>query len=442
MSIKINTIKIENTKRVKAVKLTPTANGLTIIGGRNQQGKTSVLDAIAWALGGDRYRPSKAQREDSTIPPKLHIKMSNGLIVERRGKNSDLHVTDPSGQRAGQTLLNSFVEQLAIDLPRFLNASGREKAETVLQIIGVGDRLVELEQAEKELYDKRRAIGQIADQKKKYAKEQPYYADAPDEPVSASDLIKQQQEILARNGENQRKRDRAGQLAQDVERQQALVDDLRRQLESAETKLQTLVGDLETAQKSATDLEDKSTAELEASIANIEEINAKVRANLDRDRAEDEAREYQRQYDALTTEIDETRKAKTELLDGADLPYPGLGVVDGELTYKGQRWDNMADSEKLIVSTSIVRKLNPQCGFVLLDGLERLDVDTLNKFGEWLESEGLQAIATRVGTGDENTIIIEDGYVKGQEGVTFDDEPAPAPEPDAPAESKWKAGEF
>ena len=50
--------------------------------------------------------------------------------------------------------------------------------------------------------------------------------------------------------------------------------------------------DLETAQKSAEDLQDESTAELEASIRDAEEINRKVRANLDKARAEDEARSY------------------------------------------------------------------------------------------------------------------------------------------------------
>lgn len=145
MSMKINKLEIENVKRVKAVKIEPTANGLTIIGGKNNQGKTSVLDAIAWALGGDRYRPSQAQREGSVIPPNLHIVMNNGLIVERRGKNSDLKVTDPNGKKAGQQLLNEFVEQLALDLPKFMEATSREKAQTLLQIIGVGPRLADLE---------------------------------------------------------------------------------------------------------------------------------------------------------------------------------------------------------------------------------------------------------------------------------------------------------
>ena len=149
MSMKINKLEIENVKRVKAVKIEPTANGLTIIGGKNNQGKTSVLDAIAWALGGDRYRPSQAQREGSVISPNLHIVMNNGLIVERRGKNSDLKVTDPNGKKAGQQLLNEFVEQLALDLPKFMEATSREKAQTLLQIIGVGPRLADLERQER-----------------------------------------------------------------------------------------------------------------------------------------------------------------------------------------------------------------------------------------------------------------------------------------------------
>ena len=126
MSIKINKLEIENVKRIKAVKLEPTRSGLTIIGGNNGQGKTSVLDSIAWALGGEKYRPSKAQRQDSVIPPNLHIVMSNGLVVERKGKNSNLTVTDPQGNKAGQQLLNTFVEQLALDLRSEERRVGKE----------------------------------------------------------------------------------------------------------------------------------------------------------------------------------------------------------------------------------------------------------------------------------------------------------------------------
>ena len=423
MSMKINRLEIENVKRIKAVKIEPRESGLTLIGGNNNQGKTSVLDSIAWALGGERFKPSQATREGSVIPPNLHIVMNNGFIVERKGKNSALKVTDSNGNKGGQQLLNEFVEQLALDLPKFMESSGKEKAQTLLQIIGVGDQLLNLEKEEKELYQERLYVGRTADQKEKFAKEQPYFPEAPKDLISPSDLIRQQQEILARNGENQRKRENLQKLEQDY---QKINDDLSELL----AKQKRIEEDLRIAKLSAADLQDESTAELEDSISNIEEINRKVRANLDKEKAEDDAKGYRSQYNELTEKINDLRSKKNSLLDSAELPLPELSVADGELIYKGQKWDNMSGSERLKVSTAIVRKLNPDCGFVLLDKLEQMDMKTLQEFGLWLESEGLQAIATRVSTGDECSIIIEDGYVAGQE--------RPQPE----QKKEWKAGAF
>lgn len=430
--VKINKLEIENVKRVKAVKIEPTANGLTIVGGKNNQGKTSVLDAIAWALGGNKFRPSQAVREGSVVPPRLHVVLSNGLVVERKGKNSDLKVVDPNGQKGGQQLLDSFVEELAIDLPKFMESTSKEKATTLLQIIGVGSQLAELEMQEAELYNNRRAIGRIADQKKKFADEQPYYPDAPKELISASELISQQQKILARNGENARKRNNLTQIKQQYLTQTQEVERLENLLNDAKHKCQTLMRDLEIAEKSTENLIDESTEELEQNIQQIDEINRKVRANLDKEKAEEDALEYGRQYRELTTKIDHIRKLKTDLLNSADLPLEQLSVMDGELIYKGQKWDNMSGSDQLKVSTAIVRKLKPQCGFVLLDKLEQMDLETLQEFGQWLEKEGLQAIATRVSTGMECSIIIKDGYISGERHV-------PETVPQTPT---WKAGEF
>ena len=155
--------------------------------------------------------------------------------------------------------------------------------------------------------------------------------------------------------------------------------------------------------------------ELEASIRDIEETNRKVRANLEKSRAEDEAAQYASEYDRLTESIQQKRADRMALLNGADLPLPGLSVEDGVLTYKGKHWRDMSGSDQLRVAAAIVRRLNPDCGFVLLDKLEQMDMTTLQEFSAWLEAEGLQAIATRVSTGSECQIIIEDGMVKDAE---------------------------
>ena len=439
MSVKITALEAENVKRIKAVALTPSPTGLTLVGGNNNQGKTSVLDALAWALGGERFRPTAAQRDGAVAPAHLKVTLSNGVVVERKGKNASLTVTDPTGRRSGQQLLNAFVEPLALDLPRFMDASDKEKADILLRIIGVGSELQVKDLEIKGLYDKRTFTGQLAAQKKHFAEELVSYPEAPDEPVSASDLIRQQQDILARNGENQRLRAQYAELEQQV---QQCVDELKRTRERIAT-LQQLADELdakhtklfnqrETARKTVSQLQDESTAELEASIRDIEETNRKVRANLEKSRAEDEAAQYASEYDLLTESIQQKRAERMALLNGADLPLPGLSVEDGVLTYNGKRWRDMSGSDQLRVATAIVRRLNPDCGFVLLDKLEQMDMTTLTEFGRWLEAEHLQAIATRVSTGSECQIIIEDGMVK-------DAEP---PVTEKPQPRSWTKGAF
>lgn len=47
MSVTITALEAENVKRIKAVAFAPSPTGLTLVGGNNNQGKTSVLDALA-----------------------------------------------------------------------------------------------------------------------------------------------------------------------------------------------------------------------------------------------------------------------------------------------------------------------------------------------------------------------------------------------------------
>tara|TARA_R110002074_G_scaffold16253_2_gene54530 strand:+ start:302 stop:1603 length:1302 start_codon:yes stop_codon:yes gene_type:complete len=432
MSIKINSLEIENVKRVKAVKLDLTGENLTIIGGNNANGKTSVIESIAWALGGNKY--ALEQREGSVGAKYLKVTMSNGVVVERAGKNSTLKVTDPSGNKAGQSLLNTFIEGFALDLPRFLNANDKDKAKTLLNIIGIEKELIVLDQKEDQLYNKRLAVGQVADRKKKHAEELPFFENVPEVPVEASELIQQQQAILAKNGANQKLRSDLKQIEQAASFQQSNLDLLMKQQEDLLFKIgekaelvKTLEGQVATAEKSTEELQDENTDAIEAQLAQHEEINAKVRANLDKQKAEEDSEELTGEYNGITEDIETVRDDRIALLEGADMPLENLTVKEGKLFYHGQTWGNMSGAEQLMVATAIVRKLNPECGFVLLDKLEQMDQPTLKGFGEWLEKEGLQAIATRVSTGEECSIIIEDGLVVDQA---------------APQTNDWSKGEW
>ncbi len=428
--VTINRLEIENVKRVQAIRVEPSPNGLTVIGGRNGQGKTSVLDAILWALGGNKYRPTNAKRDGASADPRIEIELDNGLVVTREGKNATLKVIDQYGNKAGQALLDELIGQLAIDLPKFIHADGRKKAETLLQIIGVGDELAKLDEQAERIYNERHAVGQVLTRKKKHAEDLPFEQNVPAEEVSASELIQQQQAILARNGENQRLRARRDELANTVQVIEREVNALREKLRDAEKRRTAAQDALATASRTAADLQDESTAELEESLRQIDETNRKVRHNAEKRHAEEEAAEIAEQVDQLSASLEAVRKQRHDLLAGAELPLPGLSVAGGELTYHGQKWDCISGSDQLRVAVAIARKLRPACQFVLLDKLEQMDADTMREFGAWLESEKLQVIATRVSTGGECSIIIEDGLVAGAvpsspkpaEPVAFDSE--------------------
>lgn len=422
--IKIESLELENVKRVHHVRLEPNANGLTVIGGKNAQGKTSILDAIAWGLGGDKFRPEAVNNDEAKTPAKLKIELSNGLIVERKGSKGSLYVTDPTGKKAGQGLLDAFIEKLALNLPKFLEMNDKEKANQLLKIIGVEEELSKLEAEEQKLYNERLLQGRIAEQKKgAFDDLGPYVEDVPEEPVSAAEMVKQQQEILARNGQRmQWKRDH-DQIMDDIMRVERIIEENKKRLHDLQEKLKVV-------EKSPKELEMESTAEIEASLQNIEEINRSVEFNKRKKQAEKEMAESRETYEALNAQVEEVRAEKKKLLDGADLPLPELSIENGALTYRGHVWKDMSSSEQLRVATAIVRKLKPDCGFVLMDKLEQFDIDSLNEFGSWLEEQGLQVIATRVSTGDECQIIIEDGYAV----TTQPTQPENAP--------KWTPGTF
>lgn len=434
MAVKINSLELESVKKIKAVQFEPTKNGLTIIGGDNRQGKTSVLDAISWAVGGNKYKPSNPKNDDLVTDPYLKVELSNGLIVERKGKNSDLKVIDPNGEKSGQSLLDSFISTFALDLPKFMNQTNTEKGKTLLKIIGLESELNELELKEGKLYSDRYEIGRIKDKKEKYASELIEHEDVPAEKISVADLIKEQQEILAKNGENQRLRNKLKDLVREQEADQSIYSNLEEKIKELQNKkaevlnrLEDRADQIQNARKTTEQLIDESDEEIIASINNIEAVNKKIEENANKKRALDEYQEYKAEYDDLTEQIKNVREAKMKLLTTAKLPLNGLSIEDGELTYLNQKWDGMSASEQLIVATSIVKALNPDCGFVLMDKLEQLDLTTLKEFGKWLEDQDLQVIATRVSKGDECQIIIEDGKI-----VNNDNKDVKA----------WKEGEF
>lgn len=420
--VSIASLELENVKRVRAVELQPNEKGLTVLGGRNGQGKTSVLDAIAYALGGERMRPDRVTREGSATPAKMRVELSNGIVCERKGKNSSLTVTDTTGMKGGQRLLDEFIGEFALNLPKFLNMSDREKADYLLKTLGIADQLAEADRKVAEANAERTEIGRRAKAARKMAEDSPFHEGVPGETLDVSALLDEQmfahetnQAIEFKRREVEAKRAESERMAAEVERLARELADATERMAIASSRSETVTGELEGLEADLANMEPADEQAAAEAVREAEAVNEMVRQNTARAEMLADADRLDGEYRAAGERVAKAKEERLSLLDGADLPLDGLAVEEGVLRFNGSAWGDMSGSEQLRVATAIVRKLKPECGFVLVDKLEQFDPQQLAEFGEWVSGQGLQVIGTRVAVDDTCTVVIEDGRVVQEE---------------------------
>lgn len=420
--VSIASLELENVKRVRAVELQPNEKGLTVLGGRNGQGKTSVLDAIAYALGGERMRPDRVTRDGSATPAKMRVELSNGIVCERKGKNSSLTVTDTTGMKGGQRLLDEFIGEFALNLPKFLNMSDREKADYLLKTLGIADQLADADRKVAEANAERTEIGRRAKAARKMAEDSPFHGGVPSETLDVSALLDEQmsahevnQAIEFKRREVEAKRAESERMAAEVERLARELADATERMAIASSRSETVTGELEGLEADLANMEPADEQAAAEAVREAEAVNEMVRQNTARAEMLADADRLDGEYRAAGARVAKAKEELLSLLDGADLPLDGLAVEEGVLRFNGSAWGDMSGSEQLRVATAIVRKLKPECGFVLVDKLEQFDPQQLAEFGEWASGQGLQVIGTRVAVDDTCTVVIEDGRVVQEE---------------------------
>lgn len=420
--VSIASLELENVKRVRAVELQPNEKGLTVLGGRNGQGKTSVLDAIAYALGGERMRPDRVTRDGSATPAKMRVELSNGIVCERKGKNSSLTVTDTTGMKGGQRLLDEFIGEFALNLPKFLNMSDREKADYLLKTLGIADQLADADRKVAEANAERTEIGRRARAARKMAEDSPFHEGVLGETLDVSALLDEQmfahetnQAIEFKRREVEAKRAESERMAAEVERLARELADATERMAIASSRSETVTGELEGLEADLANMEPADEQAAAEAVREAEAVNEMVRQNTARVEMLADADRLDGEYRAAGERVAKAKEERLSLLDGADLPLDGLAVEEGVLRFNGSAWGDMSGSEQLRVATAIVRKLKPECGFVLVDKLEQFDPQQLAEFGEWASGQGLQVIGTRVAVDDTCTVVIEDGRVVQEE---------------------------
>lgn len=136
---KIVSLTAENVKRISAVHIVPGDDGVVLIGGRNAQGKSSVLDSIMMALAGASTIPDEPIRRGEES---AEVTVDLGEIVVRRrftksGSTVTVKTKDKASYSSPQKVLDGLFSKLSFDPLKFSMMKPDEQAKTLIELVGI-----------------------------------------------------------------------------------------------------------------------------------------------------------------------------------------------------------------------------------------------------------------------------------------------------------------
>lgn len=410
--MKIIKFEAENVKRLKAVTITPDPD-VQVVGGRNAQGKTSVLDAIWLALGGGKAsktitRPVRDGQDHATVVLDLgDLKVTRTWNTQGR---STLRVEAADGARytSPQAILDRLVGAMSLDPLAFTRLPARQQREALLDLVDLDVDLDALETERAALYTERTEVGRA----EKALGDIVVDDTLPAEETSMQRLIADLHDAQEHNDRIEQVRREYSATCDRFEAAAKRVEDLRHRLESLEADLAAARQQKERADAAlAASNAPIDTGAIEARMRTVETENAKIRANnAARDRAA-EAEALRSQYQDLTSRITAIDDRKARALASARFPVDGLGFDDAGVTYRGVSFSQASGAEQIRVSVAMAMALNPRLRVLrIMDG-SLLDAEAMDAIRTQVADADFQLWIERVGDADDGAVVIEDGQV-------------------------------
>lgn len=397
---RIVSLEAQNVMRLRAVHIEPDGRPVVVVGGNNGNGKSSVLRSIEMALGGKNAIPPEPVRQGEESASTT-VRLSNGLVVTRTfdaGGSTKLVIVDADGAKvkSPQSVLDKMYRTLAIDPVAMARMKPADQAKLLQEIAGVDTSA--LDQRRKAVYDQRTDVNREVKRLKGRVESLPRHADVPDEEVSVAQLAA---ELQAANRGND-DRARWGATLKRAENEVLRLEEELRQARDAVERLRAEEADIPPH---------VDTEAITQRMAAAEATNAKVRDNRARAEAAKERDEAAAQSERLTEELREIDAEKEAALAAASMPIPGLGFDDVGVTLDGVPLEQASQAQQLRLWTAVGFRQNPELKVLLVRSGSDLDEESLRLMAELAEEEGGEVWLERVSTGDECTVVIEDGAV-------------------------------
>lgn len=443
-------LRAENIKRLKAVRIKPTGHVVQITG-KNGEGKTSVLDAISYALEGVEGLPSKPIREGQTSGG-VYLDLGDMTVTRRflDNGNTSLKVEGKDGARypTPQKLLDGLLGKLGFDPLGFMRMKPHEQLAELRRLVKLDDAPEELDRLNAEDYKRRQDTNRdIKGIDAKLADIPEPVPDLPDAPLDLSELVEKINSAAVRNAgieelarQIQTWVNNAKHVRTKAEAMAGRIEDLKVQLQAAIAERDKLNNEAlewaekaEHAEKAAQKPEDLT--ELSEQFRNAQAVNAQITKRDQRNKLVEERRELEALSAKLTTAMKEREDKKAAAIAKADLPIEGLSFSGGEVTFKGLPLNQASSAEQLRVSMAVAMKANPELKVIRISDGSLLDDDSMAIIAELAESEAYQIWIERVDSTGKVGIVLQDGEVI----AVNEDEPKPAAPAPAPKKAAKKA---
>ena len=411
--MKIVKLEAQNVKRLKAVQITPQGNTI-VIGGQNGQGKTSVLDSIAYALAGKSAICDKPIRDGER---KAEIVCDLGDLTVTRTftqKGGSIIVKNAEGAvyPTPQTILDELTGKLTFDPLAFTRQPQKKQLETLKGLVGLD--FSEQDKSRKEIYESRALVNKsIVDTRSRLESLQRVMVDGkPLEEVSVSELMAELENRRQHNNEIKKDQAFLEQMESELSATKREEESLTEQLALVRTKIKNNQDCIETHKKRMAGYSPRNEEEVSEQIQNAEETNRQARETRESIDLEVKLDELRDRSEDMTSKMNDIDKAKTEAMSKAEFPVKGLAFDEDGVTFNNLPFDQCSSAEQLRVSVAMGLAMNPKLKVLLIRDGSLLDENSLKLIAEMAAEKDAQVWIERVGEGQECQVVIEDGAVK------------------------------
>lgn len=410
MALKITRLIAENIKNIRAVDITPDDN-LVIISGKNNQGKSSVLDAIWLALD-----PASAKKTISN-PIRKGEKFASCIldldeyIVKRTFKLNDngeeitvrLTVENANGdtvKKRPQELLDSFIGSLSFDPLEFMKMDGKKRRQLLADIVGLN--LADFEAKKAKLIEERKDL-----KKEKNALERIVESIAPPTDNEQIHELSSQQIV-----------DELGLITQNmykVERLTKHILDREKEIYALHERLSVLEQEQDVDKENLKTLgqinwHDQYIA-IKQKLENIEAHNKRAVEINKYNNAIQLRLDIDEKLNNIESQILSLEKEQISIIKNTELPIVGLTMSDDDILFNTFPIADLCTSDQIKICVALGMAINPRLKVIRIKDGSLLDKDNLDLIRRLAKDQDYQIWVECVDDSGKLGFVIEDGSV-------------------------------